>query len=62
MYYSCDICGAMVAHDDTGKHADYHQMVMESFVGFVEIIKQMAGPEFQVVIDRLEGRETEEDE
>lgn len=38
---------------------DYHQMVAESFVGFIEIVKAIAGPEFQVTIDRLEDRQTE---
>lgn len=62
MFPCCDICGALVGPDDTSRHAEYHDMIAQSFVGFIEIVKAMAGPEFQVVIDRLEGRHEEEDE
>lgn len=60
MFYGCDICGSMVAHEDASRHGEYHEMIAQSFVGFIEIIKAIAGPEFQVVIDRLEGRHEEE--
>lgn len=56
---SCDLCGASVYESEAERHMDYHQMVAESFVGFIEIIKAIAGPEFQVTIDRLENRQTD---
>lgn len=59
MDLACDICGASVYESETERHMAYHQMIMESFVGFIEILKALAGPEFQVVIDRLENRQTE---
>lgn len=55
----CDECSALVETENFQKHLDWHQNVAESFIGFVEILKAMAGPDFQVVIDSLDNRHKE---
>ncbi len=56
---TCDECGAHVDSDFTQVHLDYHKNVADSFIGFVEILKAIAGPEFKVVIEGLDNRHQE---
>jgi len=49
--FGCDTCGAVVHGTDAELHMNYHKMMVESFVGFVDLIKKIA-PGLELEIER----------